>query len=66
MHEYDSRVPYLIIGCKSDLRDDLPTVNSLKSKGLTMVSQEEVCVHAEQLHSKKRMGKRYTEEENRD
>jgi Ras family protein A len=34
-------VPYLLIGCKKDLRDDQRTVDLLKSTGQRFVTQEE-------------------------
>jgi len=44
MKQYCPRVPYIIVGCKTDLRSDPETVESVKAKGMTMVLKDEVRV----------------------
>jgi len=41
MKQYCPRVPYIIVGCKTDLRSDPETVESVKAKGMTMVLKDE-------------------------
>jgi Ras family protein A len=42
MKQYCPRVPYLIVGCKTDLRSDEAAKQALAAKNQTMVSKSEV------------------------
>lgn len=41
MHQYCAKVPYLIVGCKTDLRNDPTAKQTAESRGVTMVSKSE-------------------------
>ncbi len=44
MKQYCPRVPYVVVGCKTDLRDDEQARKELKEKGLKPIEPGEVCV----------------------
>eukprot|EP00047_Mylnosiga_fluctuans_P002945 m.226698 g.226698 ORF g.226698 m.226698 type:complete len:191 (-) comp11460_c0_seq1:180-752(-) len=41
MRNFCPKVPYVLVGCKSDLRDDPDVVKKLREKNVTVVSAEE-------------------------
>ena len=42
MRKFLPRVPFILVGCKMDLREDAATAKELRDKGINFVTREEV------------------------
>lgn len=48
-------MPIILVGTKSDLRQDQQTINALSAKGLAMVNQAEAGMRAKEIGAVKSM-----------
>ena len=42
MRNFCPKVPYVLVGCKTDLREDAETIRRLRQRGSDVVREEEV------------------------